>query len=88
MQGGEKMCYITFKCHNCGANATLYDGMEARCPHCGEKMPKKAADKLENLVNCAREIDKDLRTEDGATLFTVEVRNYHVPAHKNRWLNS
>lgn len=82
------MCYITFKCHNCGANATLYDGMEARCPHCGAKIPKKAADKLENLVNCAREIDKDLRTEDGAALFTVEVRNYHVPAHKIRWLNS
>lgn len=81
------MCYITFKCHNCGANATLYDGMEARCPHCGAKIPKKAADKLENLVNCAREIDKDLRTEDGAALFTVEVRNYHVPAHKSKWLS-
>ena len=59
--------------------------MEARCPHCGAKMPKKAADKLENLLGCAREIDKDLHTEAGAALFTVEVRNYHVPAHKIRW---
>lgn len=87
MKGGENMCYLAIQCHNCKAISTLYDGMEARCPHCGAKMPKKAADKLENLIGCAREIDKDLHTEDGAALFTVEVRNYHVPAHKNKWLS-
>lgn len=78
------MTYITFKCYNCNASATLYDGMRAECPHCGAKMPTKAADKLENLVGCAREIDKDLRTAhaDGAPLFSVELRNYHVPNHK------
>lgn len=53
----------------------------------GSKSHEKAADKLENLIGCAREIDKDLHTEDGAALFTVEVRNYHVPAHKNKWLS-
>ena len=53
------MCYVTIKCHNCGAASTLYDGMAARCPHCGATIPEKAAGKLENLLGCAREIDKD-----------------------------
>lgn len=81
------MCYVTIKCHNCGAASTLYDGMAARCPHCGATIPEKAAGKLENLLGCAREIDKDLRNaaEQGAELFTVEVRNFHVPAHKSKW---
>ncbi len=80
------MVYITFKCHNCGANST-YDEKLAQCPHCGAKMPEKAAAKLENILGCARELDKDLRSAhaDGAPLFTVEVRNYYVPAHKSRW---
>ena len=57
---------------------------------CGKMIPmipEKAAGKLENLLGCAREIDKDLRNaaEQGAELFTVEVRNFHVPAHKSKW---
>lgn len=73
-------------CFDCKGYFELYPdylGPElppANCPHCGAVMPEKPFRKLHDIVMQLEEVEKDLRSAadtQGATLFSVDLTNYH-----------
>lgn len=81
------MCYVKVHCYHCGADYEIYShelgiGQGAVCPHCLTAMDPNTHGKIYNALMCLEEVNKDFRknhSERGEPLFSVEIRNHHVP---------